>query len=104
MSHAYAREPTCSDFVPEQTHDDCEWLNEKDGEEDVTWNQRDRDRCVRSPAIGQDKYRRARREDDSGAENGSGNRRDNRRVRGTRLIALGRGAARIRLRLVDDSL
>ena len=25
----------------EQTHDDCEWLNEEDGEEDVLWHWRD---------------------------------------------------------------
>ena len=52
MSHAYAREPTCSDVMPEQTHDDCGWLNEEDGKQNVPWNWGAVDWSVRSPAIG----------------------------------------------------
>jgi hypothetical protein len=32
MPRAYKRDATFSDVKPEQTHDDCEWLNEEDGE------------------------------------------------------------------------
>ena len=35
MLRAYTREPTRPDLESEQTHDDCEWLDEKDGEENV---------------------------------------------------------------------
>ena len=35
MPRAYARELMRSDPVSEQTHDDCEWLDEEDGEENV---------------------------------------------------------------------
>ena len=35
MPRAYTREPTRPDVESEQTHDDCEWLDEEDGEENV---------------------------------------------------------------------
>ena len=39
------------DLRPEQTDDDCEWLNEEDGEEDVPGNVRERDRRGDAPTI-----------------------------------------------------
>jgi hypothetical protein len=41
MPRAYTREPTRPDLESEQTHDDCEWLDEEDREEDVLWHWRD---------------------------------------------------------------
>jgi hypothetical protein len=104
LSHAYAREPARSDLMPEQTHDGCEWLDEEDGVEDVSSNRRTWDRCVRSPAIGQNKRRCADRENDTGAQNSRGNHRDYGRIRRLRLASLGDRAASIRLRLCDDAL
>ena len=41
MPRAYTREPTRPDTESEQTHDDCEGLNEEDGEENVLRHGRD---------------------------------------------------------------
>src|SRR4051812_49366539 len=35
MPRAYTREATRPDAMSGQTHGDCDWLNEEDGEEDV---------------------------------------------------------------------
>ena len=35
MPRAYTREPTRPDAESEQTHDNCEWLNEEDREQDM---------------------------------------------------------------------
>ena len=67
---AYTREPACSGLTPEQTHDDCEWLDEEDGEEDVPGDRRYRDRRRRSPAITEDKCWNARRQHDARSEYG----------------------------------
>src|SRR5262245_902667 len=104
MLRAYARKPTRPDSRPEQTHDDCEWLNEEDGEEDVPWNRRAMDRRLGSPAVGRYQRRRDCREDDARSENCSGDRRHRRRVRRARLTALGIGATRIGLRLGEEVL
>jgi hypothetical protein len=58
--------------VPEQTHDDGEWLNEEDGEENVPWNGRAMNRRASSPCVGQHRRRRSRRENNADAENGGG--------------------------------
>jgi hypothetical protein len=41
MPRAYTRKPMRPDSESEQTHDDCEWLNEEDREEDVLRHWRD---------------------------------------------------------------
>ena len=104
MLRACTRESPRPDVTPEQTHDDYEWLNEEDGQKDVTRDRRDRDRCCRSPPIGQNKAWGASWKNDSGAQNRRGNRRDRGRVRRVRLIALGGGAARVRLSRSDYAL
>jgi hypothetical protein len=90
--------------MPEQTHDDYEWLNEEDGEEDVPRNGRDWDRGTRSPAVGQHQRRRDGLKDNPDSYNRSGECRPDVRVRGVRLIALGGCAARIGLCLREDVL
>ena len=59
MPRAYTREPTRPDTESEQTHDDCEWLNEEDREEDVLRHGRDGYRDRRAPCVGQDAGRDA---------------------------------------------
>ena len=46
-----ARETARPDAESEQTHDDCEWLNEKDREEDVLRHGRDGYRRRRAPCV-----------------------------------------------------
>jgi hypothetical protein len=104
MPRACARESTRSDGTPEQTHDDCEWLNEEDRQEDVSWNRRAMDRRLDPPAVGQHERWGGLRKDDSGTENRSGNRRHSGRIRGVRLVALRGGTARIGLRLSDEAV
>ena len=53
MPRAYTREPTRPDEESEQTHDDCEWLNEEDREEDVLRHWRDGDWRRRTPRVAQ---------------------------------------------------
>ena len=62
MPRAYARELMRSDPVSEQTHDDCEWLDEEDGEENVLRHWLDGYRRRYAPT--QDESR-----DDSGKDN-----------------------------------
>lgn len=61
----YTREPTNSDLEPERTHDDCQWLNEKDGEEDVPGDGSDGNRCVGPPRIGGNQRRNRYGNDDA---------------------------------------
>ena len=53
MPRAYTRETTRPDLESEQTHRDCEWLNEEDREEDVPGNWRDGYRRRRPPRVTQ---------------------------------------------------
>ena len=53
MPRAYTREPMRPDTESEQTHDDCEWLNEEDREEDVPGHWRDGSRRRRTPCVTQ---------------------------------------------------
>ena len=69
MPRAYTREPTRPDAESEQTHDDCEWLNEEDREEDVLWYWRDGYRRRRSPRVTQNKSRDAGGKDGADAQN-----------------------------------
>ncbi len=69
MPRAYTREPTRPDTESEQTHDDCEWLNEEDGEEDVLGHWRDGYRRRRAPCVAQNESRDAGGQDNSDAEN-----------------------------------
>ena len=50
---AYTREPTRPDAESEQTHDDCEWLDEEDREENVLRHWRDGYRRRRAPGVAQ---------------------------------------------------
>ena len=69
MPRAYTREPTRPDTESEQTHDDCEWLDEEDGEENVLrhWLDGYRRRCA--PSVTQDESRDTSRKDNPVAEN-----------------------------------
>jgi hypothetical protein len=99
MPRAYSREPTRPDMESGQTHDDCEWLNEEDGEEDVLGHWRDGYRRRRTPCVTQDESRDAGGQDNPSAENRP---RDDGRGRGVgliRILALGRCAATVGLRL-----
>ena len=69
MPRAYTREPTRPDEESEQTHDDCEWLNEEDGEEDVLGHRRDPYRRRRTPRVTQHESRDVGGQDSPDAEN-----------------------------------
>jgi hypothetical protein len=56
------------DVESEQTHDDCGWLNEEDGEEDVPGYWRDRDWRRRPPCVAQNESRDVGRPDNPDAE------------------------------------
>ena len=66
----------------EQTHDDCQWLDEEDGEENVLGNVSSRDGCDRPPTIAQNHSRYSRRQNDPSSQNRAGEGGDK---RGTRL-------------------
>jgi hypothetical protein len=85
MPRAYTREPPRSDTESEQTHDDCEWLNEEDREEDVPRHWREGYRRRRPPAVTQNESRNAGGKDDTHAKNRRG---DSGRKRGVRLIGI----------------
>ena len=57
MPRAYTREPTRPDAESEQTHDDCEWLDEEDREEDVLRYLRDGYRHRSAPRVTQNESR-----------------------------------------------
>ena len=69
MPCAYTREPTRPDSKSEQTHDDCEWLNEEDGEENVLRHWRDWHRRRGAPSVTQNESRDIGGKDSPGAEN-----------------------------------
>jgi hypothetical protein len=85
MPRAYTREPTRPDLESEQTHDDCEWLNEEDGEENVLRHWRDgyRRRCA--PSVTQNESRDVSGKDNPGAEN---RRSDGGNKRGAGLVGI----------------
>ena len=64
----------------EQTHDDCEWLNEEDREEDVPGHGRDGYRRRRTPRVTQHESRDVGGQDDPGAEHRRSDGRYKRRV------------------------
>jgi hypothetical protein len=53
---------------PERTHDDCLWLDEEDGKENVLGDGRDRNRCRRAPRVAEDERRHRNWENDAGSE------------------------------------
>jgi len=67
----------------EQTHDDCEWLDEEDGEENVLRHWRDGYRRRRAPSVTQHESRDVGGKDSPGAEN---RRRDGGNKRGAGLL------------------
>ena len=85
MPRAYTREPTRSDAESEQTHDDCEWLNEEDGEENVLRHWRDGYRRRRPPGVTQHESRDVGGQDCPDAEN---RRSDRGSKRGVGLIGV----------------
>ena len=85
MPRAYTREPTRPDTGSEQTHDDCEWLDDEDREEDVLGHWCDRYRRRRPPGVSQNQSRNAGGKDDPDAENV---RSDVGRKRGVGLIGI----------------
>jgi hypothetical protein len=72
----------------EQTHDDCEWLNEEDRKEDVLGHWRDGCRRRRPPSVTQNESRNAGRKDNPDAENRRGNGGGKRGVGLIRILAL----------------
>ena len=104
MPRAYTREPMRPDAESEQTHDDCDWLNEVDGEEDVLGHWRDRYRRRRTPCVTQNKSRDVGGQDNPNTED---RRCDDGHKRGVGLVgilALSCRAAAIGLCLREDSL
>jgi hypothetical protein len=83
MLRAYTREPTRPDLESEQTHDDCEWLDEEDGEENVLRHWRDGHRRRRAPSVTQKESRDGSGKDRPGAEN---RRSDGGNKRGAGLV------------------
>ena len=85
MPRVYTREPTRPDLESEQTHDDCEWLDEEDGEENVLRHWRDgyRRRCA--PSVTQNESRDIGGKDNSDAENRRG---DGGNKRGVGLVGI----------------
>ena len=85
MPRAYARELMRSDPVSEQTHDDCEWLDEEDGEENVLrhWLDGYGRRCA--PSVTQDESRDVGGKDNPVAQNRRG---DGGNERGVGLVGI----------------
>ena len=104
MPRAYTREPTRPDAESEQTHDDCEWLNEEDREKDVSSDRRAVNWRLSAPAVRQYERRSDWRKHDSDVKGCGGNRCNSRRVRRFRLMAFRGGAARIDLGLGENTL
>jgi hypothetical protein len=88
MPRAYTREPTQSDTESEQTHDDCEWLNEEDREEDVLGYLRDRYRHRRTPCVTQNESRDAGGQDNPDSEHRRSDGGSKRRVGLVGILAL----------------
>jgi len=104
MPRAYARELMRSDPVSEQTHDDCEWLDEEDGEENVLRHGRDRKRRRRPPGVTQDESRDVGGQDHANTQHRSSDRGHKRGVGLGGILALSGGAAAVRLCLRESAL
>jgi hypothetical protein len=85
MARVDTREPTRPDTESEQTHDDCDQLNEEDGEEDVPGNRPSASGSGWPPAVAQNQSRRAGRQDNPDAEH---RRSNGGRKRGVGLIGI----------------
>jgi hypothetical protein len=85
MPRAYARKTRRSDQGAEQTHDDCEWLNEEDREEDVLRYWPDRYRCRCAPGVTQYERRDVGGQDNPDAEH---RRSDGGHKRGVGLVGI----------------
>ena len=85
MPRAYARELMRSDPGSEQTHDDCEWLDEEDGEENVLRHWREGYRRRYSPFVTQDESRDVGGKDNPVAQNRRG---DGGNERGVGLVGI----------------
>lgn len=84
-----------------QTHDDCQWLDEEDGEENVLGNVRGRNWCDSPPAVAQNESRHRSRKSDPSSQNGVGDGGDERGA-GLAGVFVFRGcAAVVRLHLAD---
>ena len=103
MPRAYTREPTRPDSESEQTHDDCEWLNEEDREEDVLGHWRDGYRRRRPPGVTEDESRNAGRKDYPVAENRRTDGGSKRGVGRIGILALRRRATAVGLRLRENT-
>jgi hypothetical protein len=88
MPRAYTRETTRPDVESEQTHDDCEWLDEEDGEENVLRHWRDGCRRRRAPCVTQNERRDVGGKDNPDAENRRSDSGDKRGVGLVGLLAL----------------
>ena len=104
MPRAYTREPTRPDEESEQTHDDCEWLNEEDGEEDVLGHWRDGYRRRRTPCVTQNESGDVGGQDNPDAEHRRSDGGHQRGVGLVRILPLSCRAAAIGLCLREDSL
>ena len=89
MSRAHARESTLSDAESEQTHDDCQWLNEEDGEKDVPGNGCDRNWRDGPPPITRDERRHWNWNNNTRTEDCTRDDADERGSGLTGLLALG---------------
>jgi hypothetical protein len=104
MPRAYTREPTRPDTESEQTHDDCEWLNEEDREEDVLRHWRDGYRRRGAPCVTQDESRDVGGLDNTDAEHSRGDGGHKRRIGPVGILTLSCRAAAVSLRLREYSL
>ncbi len=87
-----------------QTHDDCQWLDEEDGEKNVLRNGWCRNRCGGSPAVAQHESWDSGWEHNAGAQYRTRDRDDKRRIRLTGVLVFRRGATAVCLCLSDGVL
>jgi len=104
MPRAYTREPTRPGAESGQTDNDCDWLNEEDGEEDVPGHWRDGYRRRRTPCVTQNESRDVGGQDNPDAEHCRSDGGHKRGVGRVGILALSCGAAAIGLCLREDSL
>lgn len=93
-AYAYARASTPGRRSG-QAHDDCQRLDEEDGEQNVFGDRSYRGRRMRPPIAAEDECRKGRRHDDAGFEDRDGDRRSNHRCGWPRLPAFRCRAARV---------
>lgn len=86
-----------------RTRDDCQRLDEEDGEEDVPGDRRGGNRCDGPPGIARNQRRHGSWYNDACTENGAGNDADEGRRRLVRLLTLRGGAAGVGLCLGHDA-